>query len=696
MKTITILVSVLLLAVSAGVYSQNETARIWTSSYNSGVKDVSKNMVTDAGGNIYTAGYKSVSGSTEDTTARITLVKYSPQGELLWSKVFHSRLGRRTAAYSMTGDEAGNIYICGIADTNDAFGLVTRGLIIKYNSDGDTIWARYYGSSFFSSQYNDVKVDASSNVYVGYTFPGSFMTGNFVSSVVKYNSSGVYQWISAAVPGCLSFKVELNNSNDIYVCGYKFVSVGVGDIYIAKISPQGITQWTSSYNNPSNAMDFAVDMKSDPVSGDAVITAYSGGLGVSDIETIKFGSALGQVLWVKRTTGTQVNSNNIPNALRINSTGDVYICGLMTNTGSGGDGFIIKYRGTDGNELWRRMYDSTGTGTENTTAIEITSTGDILAAGVQFSTRQAYLSRYSPNGTRIWNNVYNDSLHNLYNIPVSIAAGLNNSVIVAGNDTTAGSWDINTAMFDNLGVNYTTVCKNTYQPIRDNQVSYDTMDVNLGTDKVIRVELKIDSLMHSYPRNLVISLISPTGIIDTVFSNSGPLAQGQGLLHTIFTDSAAKPIDSGSVSYTGNFMPKIPMNVFNSHGLNGKWILRIHDAAAGDTGAVYKWCMNIAYEAPIGIQPIGNEIPKSFILGQNYPNPFNPVTNIKFSVPQSGIVTLKVYDILGRLISELVNEFRPAGNYAVDYNAAGLSSGIYFYRFESGEFTDTKKMVLVK
>jgi predicted outer membrane repeat protein len=91
--------------------------------------------------------------------------------------------------------------------------------------------------------------------------------------------------------------------------------------------------------------------------------------------------------------------------------------------------------------------------------------------------------------------------------------------------------------------------------------------------------------------------------------------------------------------------------------------------------------------------------PKEFSLKQNYPNPFNPVTNISFSVPgneSSGLVTLKIYDILGNEVVTLVNEEKPAGYYNVQFNAAGLSSGIYFYKLTYGNFSDTKKLVLLK
>ncbi|MDR3668355.1 MAG: YCF48-related protein [Ignavibacteriaceae bacterium] len=91
---------------------------------------------------------------------------------------------------------------------------------------------------------------------------------------------------------------------------------------------------------------------------------------------------------------------------------------------------------------------------------------------------------------------------------------------------------------------------------------------------------------------------------------------------------------------------------------------------------------------------IGN--PVSYELSQNYPNPFNPSTLIKYAIPNDGMVTLKVYDISGKEVAVLVNEDQKAGNYSVDFDAHHLSSGIYFYKIESGNYNSTKKLVLIK
>ena len=89
-------------------------------------------------------------------------------------------------------------------------------------------------------------------------------------------------------------------------------------------------------------------------------------------------------------------------------------------------------------------------------------------------------------------------------------------------------------------------------------------------------------------------------------------------------------------------------------------------------------------------------LPDKYSLSQNYPNPFNPTTKIKYDLPKSGHVILKVYDILGRELTTLVNEEKPAGSYEVRFNGSNLSSGIYFYKIQAGDYTSVKKMVLIK
>ena len=98
------------------------------------------------------------------------------------------------------------------------------------------------------------------------------------------------------------------------------------------------------------------------------------------------------------------------------------------------------------------------------------------------------------------------------------------------------------------------------------------------------------------------------------------------------------------------------------------------------------------------ITGIENEMstPNKFSLDQNYPNPFNPSTKISWQLPVSGVVIIKVYDVLGKEIATIINEDLPAGKYELEYNASNLPSGIYFYSLSSNDYTESKKMILLK
>src|SRR5205085_1713092 len=104
----------------------------------------------------------------------------------------------------------------------------------------------------------------------------------------------------------------------------------------------------------------------------------------------------------------------------------------------------------------------------------------------------------------------------------------------------------------------------------------------------------------------------------------------------------------------------------------------------------------VKYSQVVGIEPISSEIPDKFSLSQNYPNPFNPSTHIKFSIARSGLVSLKIYDIQGKEVAGLLNEELKAGTFEIEWNASNYSSGVYLYKLVSADYSETKKMLMVK
>ena len=114
--------------------------------------------------------------------------------------------------------------------------------------------------------------------------------------------------------------------------------------------------------------------------------------------------------------------------------------------------------------------------------------------------------------------------------------------------------------------------------------------------------------------------------------------------------------------------------------------------SAASSGKLIWW----ENQTPVGIFDKNNPVPQNFYLEQNYPNPFNPLTTIRYQIFEPGYISLKVYDVSGKFVAELVNAQRSGGNYDVDFNASNLPTGIYFYHLQTEDFQSTRKMLLLR
>lgn len=164
-----------------------------------------------------------------------------------------------------------------------------------------------------------------------------------------------------------------------------------------------------------------------------------------------------------------------------------------------------------------------------------------------------------------------------------------------------------------------------------------------------------------------------------------------------FFDQSSYTPTSWNWSFPGSNTPtstqQNPGNIrYNSGGV---YEVRLVTTNAFGTDTLIKECY-IEAVPWLSVEPTGNEIPEKYSLSQNYPNPFNPVTNIKFGIPKTGFVNLKVFDISGKEVSTLISKEMNAGSYTFDFDASSLSSGIYFYSISAGDFIETKKMILIK
>ncbi|MGB4853343.1 MAG: T9SS type A sorting domain-containing protein, partial [Ignavibacteria bacterium] len=143
-----------------------------------------------------------------------------------------------------------------------------------------------------------------------------------------------------------------------------------------------------------------------------------------------------------------------------------------------------------------------------------------------------------------------------------------------------------------------------------------------------------------------------------------------------------------------SFPDSLRLRIITSGGVtSGNYIVTVKGNGANGT-PVHIRNLNLVVKNPVGITSY--EIPTEYKLYQNYPNPFNPVTKINYEIPVSNYVSLKIFGIDGKEIVSIVNERQVAGKYSYEFDGRNLSSGIYFYKLVTNEFTDLKRMVLVK
>ena len=234
---------------------------------------------------------------------------------------------------------------------------------------------------------------------------------------------------------------------------------------------------------------------------------------------------------------------------------------------------------------------------------------------------------------------------------------------------------------------------NNQKTIIDQGSIYDT--IHISQDGIVEETELTLNINHSNDGDIYISLIKQGVSTSSVSQFNGE--NGQNYTNTVFCDSAYFSISQGTPPFTGHFRPEGPFNsAFNGKSLPGNWILRIYDRRAGDTGTLLNWTLNIKYSTPIAVKNENNQLPDKFVLYQNYPNPFNPVTVIKYSVPKAAYVSLIIYDVLGREIKTLVNQYQQAGTYSFNWDASSNASGVYFYRLSADGYSETKKMVIIK
>jgi subtilisin-like proprotein convertase family protein len=223
----------------------------------------------------------------------------------------------------------------------------------------------------------------------------------------------------------------------------------------------------------------------------------------------------------------------------------------------------------------------------------------------------------------------------------------------------------------------------------------DTIHISQGGSiKDMRVNINI-----SHPNDAEIMILLKKVNGSTVFGLTllnWNICGGSNFINTNFTDTAALSINQGTAPYTGYFKGRDSLSWFKNFNLQGDWILTVFDNDPAITGTLTGWNITFAYENTVSVIKESETIPSDYGLLQNYPNPFNPNTNIKFNIPKAGLTKVEVFDILGHKVETLISQDLKAGNYTISFDGSRLSSGVYYYKLTSDNFTMAKRMILVK
>ena len=429
-----ILILFLLQIFNAGV-SNSQVGEIWTQRYNGPMDSTEylNSMTVDQAGNVYVTGSSIGSGGAY---LDIVTIKYNNNGSVQWLQRYNGPGDSTDTGNSIVIDGSGNVYI-----TGESYGVGTKSDIvtIKYNSAGVQQWLqRYNGPENMLDEGRQISLDASGNLLVSGTTVTNATNYDFI--ILKYNSSGMQQWLktyngtgsSTDSPSDL----KTDASGNIYITGY---STGVGTGYdwlTIKYDPSGTQLWEKRHNGPGNSADVANSLAAD-ASGNIYVTGFTGGNGSgNDITTIKYNSS-GIEQWVQTYNGPG-NGNDNARSLVLDAAGNVYITGYSSGLSSGSDYTTIKYN-SSGVQQWLQTYNGPGNAGEDAYSILLDAAGNIYITGSSAGSGTDYdyaTVKYNPSGAQQWVLRYNGP-GNSYDDSRSLAIDTSGNVYVAG--TSRGS-----------------------------------------------------------------------------------------------------------------------------------------------------------------------------------------------------------------------------------------------------------------
>ena len=588
----------------------------------------------------------------------------------------------------------------------------------RIDADGNLLWNSNGVAVAVSSatdSFHEIIPDGDGGVIITWqrlpTVPGE--TDIYAQ---KVNADGNVLWTTNGVVVCTATGSQfspkiISDLNGGAIIAWEDTRNGTGtdDIYAQRINQNGIIQWTTDGISvcDDQAYQTMIAICSDGQGG-ALISWEDNRTGASTIYGQRVNSD-GQVQWIAngKILSPPSATCTMP-VINFDNSGSAYLVwetevqAMETNIGS-------QKIDLDGNLLWGTagvdICDASGYQTEISVIDNLA--GGIIVTWQDFRNNtegDIYAQWIDRDGNLKWtiNGVTICNATDVQSYPVVTTDGLAGAIISWWDLRKSSDEDIYAQNIDYRGVlgttNYYYERQNLNKVITDLTPTSDTLIVPVLEKAAIPIiydiTIKIGSVIHDTVSDLEFTL-THNGIFDTLIYRVNGNG-GYNFTNTYLNDNLGISFDGESAPFTGLFLPYNELSNFTSTSVAGEWILTITDHKSGDDGILQDWGLLISESSIVGVEEEKKIIPNSISLYQNYPNPFNPSTIISFSLPERSDVVLKIYDLIGKEISTLVNEELCEGKHEVNFDASRFSSGVYFYKLTAGDFIQTKKMILIK
>ncbi|MEI6948566.1 SBBP repeat-containing protein [Paraflavisolibacter sp. H34] len=425
----------------------------WVARYNGTANgdDRAWAIALDGAGNVYVTGQSEGSVNQMDQHYDYATVKYNSSGVQQWVARYNSAEGVTDRAIDVAVDGSGSVYVTGTTmpgTEGNEYDIVT----IKYNSSGAQLWTTTYNATNYDTAI-ELALGPSGSVYVAGRTGDDDDDESF--TLIKYNASGVQQWVSLYQSGTYSHYLNglaVDAAGNAWVTGATLnASDENPDYTTVKYNAAGVQQWAKRFNGTGNDHDEAMDIAVDGL-GNAYVTGKSTGTGTNlDYITLKY-SATGTQLWAKRHNGT-AGGEDVGVALALDKSANVQVTGYSLGTGTREDYYTIKFN-KDGAQQWAVRHNGLLNGDDRAYALGVDGSGNVLVTGQGLNSAgnlDFITLKLDGSGSFKWSKAYNGP-GNGDDVATALAVDGSGNVYVAGRSP-AGETDLDYAVikYDTYG-----------------------------------------------------------------------------------------------------------------------------------------------------------------------------------------------------------------------------------------------------